>query len=227
MPFTHIRISFIFTFGLLLLWGCKKDEISGPPHVHVTGWSVADEETLAYLFQPLGTVFIYRDSVSGAYDTVTVTGRVTDTTEVWVEFLDYAPLYFQQDQWQSNYSSFDSGETSYQLRFGDPAVTTTFTYVKYKWGLGLGQDDFLKCPLQVGTVYSNSRRYTKIEHLHPSMLVYNQSYAYVLQILTLKESTEAYADVRYFYAKNIGLIKKINYKTNSNWNLIAVQQPAL
>jgi hypothetical protein len=111
------------------------------------------------------------------------------------------------------------------MRFGDPFVSTTFTAVKFKWELGLGQSDFIKCPFYVGMVYSNSWTYTKIEKLHPTMIINNQTYQEVFEIFTKKESTEDYADVRYFYAKNIGLIKKINYKTNTNWNLIAIQHP--
>jgi hypothetical protein len=104
------KISFRFlVLGLMLMLGCCKEKYQGPPYVHVSGWSRADAQTLAYLFQPMGTVFIYVDSVSGAYDTVTVIGRVTDTTEVWDEYITYTPLYYEEGQWQANYSSLDGG----------------------------------------------------------------------------------------------------------------------
>lgn len=225
MDTTKKNPSILFILGLILLWGCNRDKDIVPPYVHVTGWSQADQQTLAYMFQPLGTVFIYRDSISGAMDTVTVIARVTDTTEYWYESIKNTPGYYIEGQYQANYSSFDGGQTSYHVTLGDPFRSTYFTLSKSKWGLGLGQSYFLQCPFYVGLEFSTSLFYTKIEKLHSTMDVNGQTYSNVFEILTKKESTEDFADVRYFYAKNIGLIKKINYKNNSNWNLQVIHLP--
>lgn len=206
---------------LLLMCCCKKKET----YVHVPDWSVADEQTLAYLFQPKGTVFIYKDSVSGVFDTVTVIGRVTDTTEVWNEQMPDGPYYYEQGQWQDNYSSYEGGATSYFARLGSPYTSTYFMLVKSKWGLGLGQSYFLQCPFYETLEVSSRLFYTKIEKFHTVLVNNGQTYTDVFEIFTKKESTEDYADVRYFYAKNIGLVKKINYKANTNWNLIVIQHP--
>lgn len=207
--------------GLMFLLSCRKDKKD--PYVHIPGWSIVDEQTLSYLFQSEGTVFIYIDSVSGSYDTVTVTNRLTDTTEVWIEQRSEGPLYYEQGQSQTNFSSFDQGTTTYFARLGSPSTSTYFTILKSKFGLGLGENYFMQCPFYEGLVFTNTGLYTEIEKRHDSLNVNGQVYYDVFQVITKKESGEAYADVRYFYAKNIGLVKKINYKTNTNWNLTSIQ----
>ena len=198
----------------MCLHSCKPDDNTPP----APGVFKAPQEVIDYCYFKEGTYWIYRDSVSGQYDTVSVISSnfdtLTNTNDGVKEYYDIFDVI--------TYRSFDKYNEATWLRdrpwliTGAPIVYQT----RYKPGDSKGTSIYHFHPYTLGRKIEDNNDIISLSGALASYTVLSQSYQSILVFSHAKDPNYDYSSTKIYQAKNIGIIKKVITAKNQVWELI-------
>ena len=219
---------FLFVFFMLLLGqGCRKNDPDAIRGVYLFPQEVKDYT----LFLP-GTYWVYQDSISGIEDCVfvknismgidTIASSSNSGGKEVVEFFGY-----ETARSYDNYTYYYSSNTSFSdLCIDNNEKRPCFWTNREKYGLGNyfgGSFCFLYEFYDGAWSYSGwASGYSKVSVVsHWKSITLNSIlYNSVVEINDNKNITENNNNTNFFFAKNIGIVRKELLDSNQTWNLI-------
>ena len=198
----------------MCLHSCKPDD-NTPPAPRVFK---APQEVIDYCYFKEGTYWIYRDSVSGQYDTVSVISSnfdtLTNTNDGVKEYYDIFEVI--------TYRSFDKYNEAIWLRdmpwliHGVPIVNSK----KYKAGDTKGSTIYHFYPYQIGASKEGPYDKVTIIELSNSLTINSKSFYNIITFYHTKDARYQETETIEYQSKKIGIIKRRIPKLNQVWELI-------
>jgi len=198
----------------MCLHSCKPDD-NTPPAPRVFK---APQEVIDYCYFKEGTYWIYRDSVSGQYDTVSVISSNFDTlTNTNDGVKEYYDIFLV-----TTYSSYDKYNENIRLQARPWLITGApiVFYIKYKPGDSKGSTFYHFYPYEIGKMYSIANDKITILNTQNSLFVGSNTFLNIVAFAHSKDPNYGYSATIIYQAKNIGIIKKVITAKNQVWELI-------
>lgn len=219
-PIKKIRLSiFILPFASLLIFAChkkkKEEEIQPYPDLRMP------HEIMDFGYYKSGTYWIYQDSLSSSYDSVWVfndhyqVDTLTKDNTYGLEAGSYDSFtiktkssHFNCEYYYWSNSSWATSDGTFHLRRqklapGILAETIAFIY-----------------PNQIGRklgIYNNT---VSVEGSISSISFFGNIFYNVTKINQTSDQSEGNTGTRFYFTKNIGIVKKEIPLRNENWKLI-------
>lgn len=190
----NILVSFIIVFTVLIMISCEEEKVLYP----------LDQEIKDYTYFPIGTFWIYMDSLLNEKDTLRVIGGEMGTYESTEKDFEYE--YFSQFIYSTRKKAnmLYMGTAEYYLDY------QTCVLNQY----GNGPKFFSMKPR--GYNYNNLIYEKNLDSLDVGQRCYNN----IKVFKYIKTYTDTSDYERYYYVKKIGLIRKDINKTQEQWELI-------
>jgi len=218
MQFQKQTFSFIPTWilslVLLLLFACKKQDVRDD--LYKNGWAELDSFSDRTFFPPNLTTWIYRDSISGILDTVTLVELNCDTTKVYYEEFPDVLHYTKVEKIIELYSSRYNKIFYYSSNLGNPFTSDFYKIIK---GVG-GASTFAKVPLSLLLKHNTPFGESGVVYIHGTLQVRGVYYQNVTQIEHRGEPSMDFNHINYYFSPNVGVIKSVNHTTNQVWELV-------
>lgn len=203
---------------------CKKDGSCPPEYYRIR----IGEEPKSYLWSLPGSYWIYKNSQTGELDTQTCTGFQFESVTVKGIF-DYSKhitieydrikrtIWSSYNKWtyvdktrdnSPDDEQFNNGRTILDRTAAGPGVIIPFFY-----------------PFENGLIYGNGASNTTCQGMDNTMAIQGKTYTNVakfdIDLDQIDEKNCQYIPVTtYFWAKEVGLIKKTIKNCNYSWELI-------
>lgn len=170
------------------------------------------QEGVEYCFFNVGTWWVYRDSASGVYDTVTVLDayRKYDTTRV----NGNVDAIFEQFRVNTE-SSFDKNLYDYKchMSIGNQVRRVRTTQSSY-----IGEIIHYVNPSSIGNKLGYIEDIAEVKTKYDSIILSSNTYKDIIKFTHTKDYTEGKAISTYYLAKNIGIVRK--EAQGKIWNLL-------
>lgn len=205
----NIRLSFLFFVICLAIAGCKKTK-EDPYQNHMLA-----QETFDYGYFKTGTYWIYQDSITGAEDCVYVFYNYTQ--------IDTIP--------ENNYYEYDAGLYNwFDVKCHSRRYDQDFLYwCNSSWSSELnGFRNLLFRNTKGRETISWTNKYEIGKKIYPyngvvtCMAIYNNymTFKNVVEFNDSKNSTENDSPTNFYFAQNVGIVRKEILDSNQVWNLI-------
>ena len=162
-----------------------------------------DQEIKDYTLFPIGSYWIYKDSLTNNIDTVSI---ISQTIEIYSGGEE--PIKWEVFS-QNRYSSYNNDTV---FGFGESYALYSegfCTYGERGWCRFFSQKE-------IGYMLQN---YLLYENYYDSLFINNKWYKEIKVFKFSFNSPDTSIIERYYYGKNIGLIKKENADSSENWLL--------
>lgn len=205
-----LKLAVVALFCSLLL-SCKKDP---PPSSGPTNYYLPPEVT-QYFPAQAGDTLVYRDSISGEYDSLFCIRGGTVTTKVTYD----GALMFTEE---SILHSYEAKHPDY------PGLRRyTSSWALYQDGrqeifMYEGSDPMLRFPVRLGDSLRRGEGlegYSILRAFHPVIQIGNQSFQEVYHLYRFGVKARASGTCDYYLAKGKGIVAVREYKTNRLWVL--------
>ncbi len=214
-------INILFLTSIMLQNSCKKDPDPEPVHHFLKLGNFVD-----YVWAKPGSYWIYKNTKTYEldthfcnafkFDTVTATGRYKDTRHITVTY----------ERIRRNiYSTFNKWNI-YDKTIDFPPQTQAYSGYNYidRNVSGEGIITAFIMPFTKGIVFGNGSSNTTVIDTIPSLTLNNKTYYDVVKfdidLDSQWENTPPYKTSIYYWAKDVGLIKKTSKLDNYSWELI-------
>jgi hypothetical protein len=208
------KTAIVLTIMAFVFSGCRRDTDSEEPLCHGTGFSKDVKEWM--LFQP-GTYWIYEEENSGIIDSVYVT---------------FATHYGDPESADFNCitkNTLDNYESAYHRAHNEltcfPCLSPHGACViimreKYKPNDFVGETVYFLYDHFIGDWRRTGNDTIALSNIQGSLALENDIFSNVVQIHHAKDITEHDQETNFYFAKNIGIVKKELLDSNQVWNLI-------
>ncbi len=187
---------------LCIIPGIAKTQVLDPTYI--------DSNLYDYIFG-VGSTWSYKEASTGTIDSLVETGNIHEfTPEVWIHG---EPVVGPVEYYKSYYESMTLNYQTWDQFIG-------FVIVRegYDWGNG-GKYIFL-----ASYTIGDKRGDTEIVAVYDSLDIYDYTFTTVTKMLVMNNPFENYRPTCYYFAKNVGLVRKEILSDDTNqvleqWNL--------
>lgn len=220
------NICLVFSLFLLLFWGCKEKDC------HKDGTCAPDYrkmplgEAKSYLWALPGSYWIYKNTANGFLDTQVCTGFLCDTIIVKGEYKDTKHITVEYERINRFISSSFNDWTIHEETAGyNGNYPRELKAIVARYANG-GEIKAFFYPFNIGERNGTGSSYTTCKGMDSSMLIQGKTFSNVIKFDVDKDDIwdDKLQCIRsnniYYWAKDVGLIKKEMKTCNSSWELI-------
>jgi hypothetical protein len=195
---------------MAILLSCKKDPPTQGPETHNL-----PQEVLDYFPAQTGDTLVYRDSISGQYDTL----RCIDGGTVFIKSTYDGELMFTEEAIIHSFfgTNFNyPGQRNYYSKLSLHNDGSKEFYIRE------GGDRMMRFPIRLGDSLTNGEGlegYSVIRAFYPTFVVDNQVFHNVYHLYRHVVAMRRSGDCDYYMAKGKGIVAVREYKTNRLWVL--------
>lgn len=210
--------------SLAILSSCKKKDC------HKDGTCAPDYrkmplgEAKNYLWALPGSYWIYKNTATGDLDTQVCTGFLCDTIIVNGDEKETKHITVEYEFIERTIkSSYENSIISDETAGYNPNYPRELKAIVDRYSSG-GKIKAFYYPFSVGEIIGTGSSYTTCKGMDSSILLQGKTYSDVIKFDIDKDdiwySTQTYPNSIYYWAENVGLVKRQNKTENFSWELI-------